>query len=69
MLNIHRRLQREKHPARMLLQVHDELVFETPIDHAESTAALVREEMIGAMKLLAPLKVEIGWGKNWQELK
>src|SRR5262249_32609738 len=45
MLNIHRRLGREKLHARMLLQIHDELVFETPPDDLDATAALVREEM------------------------
>ncbi len=69
MLNIHRRIKREKLRSRMLLQVHDELVFETPADVAEADAAIVREEMIGAMKLNVPLKVDIGWGKNWQEVK
>jgi DNA polymerase-1 len=49
--------------------VHDELVFETPEKSVEAEAAMVREEMIGAMKLEAPLKVEVGWGKNWQEVK
>ncbi|MDB5293516.1 MAG: polymerase, partial [Phycisphaerales bacterium] len=69
MVNIHRRLKDENRPSRMLLQVHDELVFETPIEAAESEAAMVREEMQNAMKLSVPLKVEVGWGKNWQETK
>ena len=69
MLNVHRRIQREKRPSKMLLQVHDELVFETPADQVEQEAAMVREEMTGAMKLSVPLKVEVGWGKNWQEVK
>jgi len=69
MLNVHRRMLREKSPSRLLLQVHDELVFETPADKVEEEAALVREEMTGAMKLTVPLKVEVGWGKNWQEVK
>jgi DNA polymerase I len=69
MLNIHRRLKSENHPSRMLLQVHDELVFETPADSVESEAELVRQEMTGAMKLSVPLKVETGWGRNWQEAK
>jgi DNA polymerase-1 len=69
MLNVHRRLQREKRPSRLLLQVHDELVFETPANVVEQEAAMVREEMVGAMKLSVPLKVEVGWGKNWQEVK
>ena len=69
MLNIYRRLKKENHPSRMLLQVHDELVFETPIEAAESEAAMIKEEMQSAMKLKVPVKVEVGWGKNWQEVK
>jgi DNA polymerase-1 len=69
MLNIHRRLKRENRPSRMLLQVHDELVFETPSEHVESEAAMIRQEMESAMKLSVPLKVEVGWGKNWYEAK
>jgi DNA polymerase-1 len=69
MLNVHRRIQRENHPSRLLLQVHDELVFETPADGVEDQAAMVRQEMTSAMKLTVPLKVEVGWGKNWQEVK
>jgi DNA polymerase-1 len=69
MLNIYRRLKSENRPSRMLLQVHDELVFETPAEAVEAEAALVRQEMQSAMKLTVPLKVEVGWGKNWQEVK
>jgi len=69
MNRVYNRLNRENRPSRMLLQVHDELVFETPASAAESEAAMVREEMTGAMKLKVPLKVEVGWGKNWQEVK
>jgi DNA polymerase-1 len=69
MLNIHRRLKRENRPSRMLLQVHDELVFETPREAVEEEAAMIRAEMVEAMKLKVPLKVEVGWGRNWQEVK
>jgi DNA polymerase I len=69
MNNVYARLERERRPSRMLLQVHDELVFETPSDAAEADAAVIRHEMTSAMKLDVPLKVEIGWGKNWQEVK
>jgi len=69
MLAIHRRIRSEGRPSRMLLQVHDELVFETPASAAEQEAAMIRQEMTAAMKLKVPLKVEVGWGKNWQELK
>jgi DNA polymerase I len=72
MRNLHRRLAKEKRPSKLLLQVHDELVFETPQDAAEADAGIVREEMVNAgkeLKLTVPLKVEVGWGKNWQEVK
>jgi DNA polymerase-1 len=69
MLRVHRRMQRDKSTSKLLLQVHDELVFETPIGEAESHAATVREEMISSMTLRVPLKVDVGWGKNWQEVK
>ncbi|MBV8782266.1 MAG: DNA polymerase I [Phycisphaerae bacterium] len=69
MVNVHRRLKRENRPSKMLLQVHDELVFETPEAAVESEAEMVREEMTGAMTLSVPLKVEVGWAKNWQEVK
>ena len=69
MVNIHRRLRDERRPSRMLLQVHDELVFETPADQVERESELVRHEMTSAMTLRVPLKVEVGFGKNWQEVK
>jgi DNA polymerase-1 len=69
MLNVYRRMKASSSPSRMLLQVHDELVFETPATTAPSEAAMVRQEMINAMTLKVPLKVEVGWGKNWQEVK
>jgi len=69
MLNIHGRLMREGRPSKMLMQVHDELVFETPAGAVESETAMIRQEMTGAMKLRVPIKVDIGHGKNWQEGK
>lgn len=72
MLDIHREFIKNNHPSKLLLQVHDELVFETPIEHAESQARLIENLMTGAGKTLGltiPLKVEAGYGKNWQELK
>ena len=69
MLNVYGRIRRENRPSKLLLQVHDELVFETPADKVEAEAAMVREEMGRAMQLSVPLKVEVGWGKNWQEVK
>jgi len=53
--------------ARMLLQVHDELVFEVPEAEVEATAALVRRVMEGAAELSVPLAVEVGHGRSWAE--
>ncbi len=69
MVKLHRRMKRENLRSKMLLQVHDELVFETPIDVAEAEGAIIREEMVNAMKLSVPLKVEVGSGKNWDAAK
>jgi DNA polymerase-1 len=69
MVKLHRRMKRENMRSRMLLQVHDELVFETPKDVVEQEAAIIREEMSSAMKLSVPLKVEVGWGANWDDAK
>jgi DNA polymerase-1 len=67
MLNVHRRLRREGLAARLLLQIHDELVFEVPADGVDSLAALVREEMAAAHPLAVPLKVDVKVGDNWAE--
>lgn len=68
MLNVHRRLLREQHPARMLLQIHDELLFETPADRASDLAQLVREEMESALELKVPIKVDVSVGSDWLNL-
>ena len=64
MLSIHKRLQREAN-ARLLLQIHDELVFEVRAEAMPEIAALVREEMLGALPLQVPLAVNISRGPNW----
>ena len=53
--------------ARLLLQVHDELLFETPDEEADATAALARDIMQSAATLSVPLVVETGQGRNWAE--
>jgi len=58
-------LEKAKLKARMLLQVHDELVFEVPEDEAKETAALVKKVMEGAASLSVPLTVDTGIGNNW----
>ncbi len=69
MINVFKRMKKENARGKMLLQVHDELVFETPENVVEKEVEWIREEMTSAMNLKVPLKVEIGWGKNWQEGK
>jgi DNA polymerase I len=72
MLNLYRRLRQEKLRSRMLLQIHDELVFETPPEEQESLAVLVREEMTTplakTLRLRVPLKVDLGIGPNWLDV-
>jgi DNA polymerase-1 len=52
---------------RMLLTVHDELVFEVPEEHVEDAAAVVKYEMESAFDLEVKLRADIGWGKNWSD--
>ena len=59
--------QRETIPARLLMQVHDELVLEVRVDAQESVAAAIRERMTTAGELRVPLRVDIGVGANWDE--
>jgi DNA polymerase-1 len=56
-------------PARMILTVHDELVFEVPEDEAEEIAKVVKETMEGAYSLKVPVTVDLGIGRNWKEAK
>jgi len=69
MLNLYRRLRREQRQARMLLTVHDELVFEVPPGELQEVARLVEEEMVGAMQLEVPLKVDVAAGANWLDVE
>ncbi|QEL20326.1 DNA polymerase I [Limnoglobus roseus] len=65
MLALYRRGKAEKWQSKMLLSVHDELVFEVPPAELKAVAAAVREEMIGAMALTVPLRVDVSAGPNW----
>jgi len=67
MIRIRERFRRDKVNVKMILQVHDELVFELPGDELDRTIRIVRETMEGAVSLLVPLKVDIGYGKSWAE--
>ena len=67
MIRIHRRLKEEGFRTRMLLQVHDELVFEAPGAELDRVGPLIREEMEGVMSLDVPLRVDMASGANWSE--
>ena len=65
MVAIHRRLRKEGLSAKMLLQIHDELIFEVPPNQLHQLAGLVTEEMVGVHALNVPLKVDIKAGPSW----
>ena len=67
MIRIQERINRGNLPLKMMLQVHDELVFECPKDRLEELSAMVKAEMEGAMELKVPLVASVGYGKNWLE--
>lgn len=67
MINIHGRLEHEGFDSKMLLQVHDELVFEVPEGEIERVVLMIKEEMEGVYPLKVPLKVDINRGRTWEE--
>ncbi|MFH1017887.1 MAG: DNA polymerase I [Pseudomonadota bacterium] len=67
MVSIHRALKENNLKCRMLLQVHDELVFEVPEDEIEAARKLIRNGMESAMSLKVPIVVDVGVGANWAE--
>ncbi|REC41996.1 DNA polymerase I [Chryseobacterium pennipullorum] len=67
MIKIDRELEEQQLKTKMLLQVHDELVFEAPADEVEAASALIKKEMENALETQVPLLVEIGVGNNWLE--
>ncbi len=68
MIDVHAALLTQP-DARMILTVHDELLFEVPEARAEEVAGLVRERMQSAAKLKVPLIVDVGIGENWRDAK
>jgi DNA polymerase-1 len=69
MISIDRQLTERKLKTRMILQVHDELIFEVPLDEKAEIETLVRTEMEGVVKLKVPLVADLGFGPNWRDLK
>jgi DNA polymerase-1 len=66
-LRVQQRIRREQLTAPLLLQIHDELLFEVPAQHVAQLASLVREEMSAAAQLTVPLKVDVKSGPNWAD--
>jgi DNA polymerase-1 len=69
MINIQRLLKERNLKSKMILQVHDELIFDVEPSEMEEMKVLVQEQMEGAVKLTVELKVEMGTGQNWYDLK
>lgn len=69
MIRVYRRLKKEQLDARLILQVHDELIVEAPQHEVEQVKALLQEEMQAAAKLKVLLKADVGTGKTWYDAK
>ncbi len=69
MINVDKALRNEKLETKMIMQVHDELLFEAPVNEIEQASAIIKREMETAAKLDVPLIVEVGVGDNWMDAK
>ncbi len=69
MIEVWRSLREQDFGTRMILQVHDELVFEVPDKESSRVAPLIKEKMENIFRLAVPLKVRLSWGVNWAEAK
>jgi len=65
MLDINRTLQSEDYQSRMILQIHDELLFESPLNEIDKLEEMVKDKMVNAMPLIVPLVVDCGKGISW----
>ncbi|HEV2472437.1 MAG TPA: DNA polymerase, partial [Chthonomonadales bacterium] len=69
MIALDKQLRERKLKSRMILQVHDELLFEVPEEERSEVESLVRAEMEGVAKLSVPLVVDIDFGSNWRDMQ
>ena len=67
MIDIHQWLEEAQHDARMIMQVHDELIFEVPEEQVDDTCKAVEKRMMAAAELAVPLEVGLGVGDNWEQ--
>ena len=68
MIDIHGEMRKQHMRSKMILQVHDELVFETPHEEMDTMQALISDIMPNAMKLNVPVRIDIKSGINWGEM-
>ena len=69
MINVYKKLNEKDLKSKIILQVHDEMMLETPIEEIEEVKKIVKEEMEKAVKLEVPLIAELSEAKNWYECK
>ena len=69
MINVFHALKEEKMKSRLILQVHDELLLEVPLDEAQKAEMILREQMIKACDLAVRMEVDLHTGKDWYEAK
>ncbi|MBR2024154.1 MAG: DNA polymerase I, partial [Clostridia bacterium] len=69
MINVHEKLKKGGFKAKLVLQVHDELIIDCPKDEQDAVAKLLQDEMENAVKLSVPLTVDVGVGESWYETK
>ena len=67
MINMHKAIKTRKSEAKLILQVHDELILDTPKDEIDKIVSLVTDSMMGAANLDVPLEIDIGIGDNWDQ--
>ena len=69
MINVYNKLKKDGYQAKLVLQVHDELIIDCPVSEKDAVAKLLKEEMENAVKLSVPLTVDVGVGESWFDTK
>ena len=67
MIEVQKEIEKKNLKSKMILQIHDELLFEYPVDEKDFLVSMVQDSMENAMKLKVPVIVDYGFGKNWYE--
>ncbi len=69
MINVYKELKTRNLKSKIVLQVHDEMMIESPIEEAQEVKKIIKEKMEGAVSLIVPLVAEVSEAKNWYECK